>query len=59
MLQKIYTPEQIIGKLSEAEIRLVQGEPLEQSYLSLTISDQTFLGSARSLAPQDYLKLSY
>ena len=42
MPRKNFTPEQIIGKLRGAEIRLGQGETLEQACRSLAISEQTF-----------------
>jgi hypothetical protein len=38
MPRKKYTPEQIIQKLREAEIRLSQGEVLEQVCRNLAIS---------------------
>jgi putative transposase len=37
-----YTPEQIIQKLREAEIRLSQGKLIVQVCRSLAISEQTF-----------------
>jgi len=42
MPRKKYTPEQIIQKLREAEIRLGQGETLDQACRALSISEQTF-----------------
>jgi putative transposase len=42
MPRKKYTPEQIIQKLREAEIRLGQGEALDQVCRALAISEQTF-----------------
>ena len=42
MPRKTYAPEQIIQKLREAEIRLNQGEALEQVCRVLAISEQTF-----------------
>jgi putative transposase len=42
MPRKKYTSEQIIQKLREAEIRLSQGEVLEQVCRNLAISEQTF-----------------
>ena len=42
MPRKKYTPEQIIQKLREAEIRLGQGETLDQARRALSISEQTF-----------------
>ena len=42
MPRKKYTPEQIIQKLREAEIRLGQGETLDQACRALLISEQTF-----------------
>jgi len=42
MGKKRYTPEQIIGKLREAEVALVQGETAAQVCRSLGIAEQTF-----------------
>ena len=42
MPRKKYTPEQIIQKLREAEIRQGQGETLDQVCRGLAISEQTF-----------------
>jgi putative transposase len=42
MPRKKYTLEQIIQKLREAEIRLGQGEALDQVCRGLAISEQTF-----------------
>ncbi len=37
-----FTPEQIISKLREAEVRLAQGDSLPDVCRSLAISEQTF-----------------
>jgi hypothetical protein len=42
MSRKRYTPEQIIGKLREAEVALAQGETVGQVCRSLGIAEQTF-----------------
>jgi putative transposase len=42
MSKKRYTPEQIIGKLREAEVALAQGQTAAQVCRSLGISEQTF-----------------
>jgi putative transposase len=42
MGKKRYTPEQIIGKLREAEVALAQGETAAQVCRSLGIAEQTF-----------------
>jgi putative transposase len=42
MGKKRYTPEQIIGKLREAEVALAQGEPAGQVCRTLGIAEQTF-----------------
>jgi hypothetical protein len=42
MSRKKYTPEQIIQKLGEAEIRLGQGEARDQVCRGLAISERTF-----------------
>jgi putative transposase len=42
MGKKRYTPEQIIGKLREAEVALAQGETAGQVSRSLGIAEQTF-----------------
>ena len=44
MPRKNFTPEQIIGKLREAKIRLGQGETQEQACRSLAMLEQTFYG---------------
>ena len=42
MSKKRYTPEQIIGKLREAEVALAQGEMVGQVCRTLGIAEQTF-----------------
>jgi putative transposase len=42
MSRKRYTPEQIIGKLREAEVALAQGQKVAQVCRSLGIAEQTF-----------------
>ena len=42
MAKKRYTPEQIIGKLREAEVALAQGETAGQVCRTLGIAEQTF-----------------
>ena len=42
MGKKRYTPEQIIGKLREAEVALAQGETAGQVCRNLGIAEQTF-----------------
>jgi putative transposase len=42
MSRKRYTPEQIIGKLREAEVALAQGEMVGQVCRALGIAEQTF-----------------
>jgi transposase-like protein len=42
MSRKLFTPEQIIGKLREAEVALAQGETAGQVCRSLGIAEQTF-----------------
>ena len=42
MGKKRYTPEQIIGKLREAEVALAQGETAAQVCHTLGIAEQTF-----------------
>ena len=42
MSRKRYTPEQIIGKLREAEVALAQGETAAQVCRTLGIAEQTF-----------------
>jgi len=41
MSKKRYTPEQIIGKLGEAEVALAQGRTAAQACRSLGIAEQT------------------
>jgi len=42
MSKKRYTPEQIIGKLREAEVALSQGQTTGQVCRTLSIAEQTF-----------------
>jgi putative transposase len=42
MGKKRYTPEQIIGKLREAEVALAQGETAGQVCRTLGIAEQTY-----------------
>jgi putative transposase len=42
MSRKRFTPEQIIGKLREAEVALAQGQIAAQVCRSLGIAEQTF-----------------
>ncbi len=42
MPKKSFTPEEIIGKLREAEVLLGQGEPIEAVCRGLGISEQTY-----------------
>ena len=42
MSRKRYTPEQIIGKLREAEVALANGETTSQVCRTLGIAEQTF-----------------
>jgi putative transposase len=42
MSRKRYTPEQIIGKLREAEVALAQGQKVAQVCRCLGIAEQTF-----------------
>jgi hypothetical protein len=42
MARKIFTTEQIIGKLREAEVLLSQGQPLSVVCRGLEISEQTY-----------------
>ncbi len=41
MSRKRYAPEQIIGKLREAEVALAQGETAAQVWRTLGIAEQT------------------
>jgi hypothetical protein len=47
MARKRFTPEQIIGVLREAEVRLSQGEEVKGIYRSLGITEQTHYRGAR------------
>ena len=42
MPRRRYTPEEIIGKLREAEVLLSQGQPVGQVARVLAISEQTY-----------------
>ena len=42
MSRKRYTPEQIIGKLREAEVALSQGQAAAQAGRTLGVAEQTF-----------------
>jgi len=42
MAKKKYTPEQIIQKLREAEVRLSKGESVGQTCRSIGVSEQTY-----------------
>ena len=42
MARKDYTPEQAIGMLREAEVRLSQGEKIGKIYRDLGISEQSY-----------------
>jgi len=42
MPRRRYTPEEIIGKLREAEVLLSQGQPVGQVARALAISEQTY-----------------
>ncbi len=42
MNRKRFTPEQIIGKLREAEVALAQGETAAKVCRTLSIAEQTF-----------------
>ena len=42
MSRKRFTPEQIIGKLREAEVALAQGQTVMQVCRTLGIAEQTF-----------------
>ena len=48
MGQKRYTPEQIIGKLRQAEVRSAEGATVAEIVRELGITDQTTTGGARS-----------
>ena len=56
MSRKRYTPEQIIGKLREAEVSLAQGETVGQVCRTLGIAEQTFYRWRREYGG---LKLAY
>ncbi len=40
--RKHHSPEQIIGKLREAEVRLAQGQTVGQAGKAIGVSEQTF-----------------
>jgi putative transposase len=42
MSRKRFSPEQIIGMLREAEVRLSKGEKIKSLYRSLGITEQTY-----------------
>jgi transposase-like protein len=42
MGRKIYTPEQIINKLREAEIHINQGIPISEASRKIGITEQTY-----------------
>ena len=42
MSRKRFTPEQIIGKLREAEVSLAQGQTAARVCFSLSIAEQTY-----------------
>jgi transposase-like protein len=42
MGRKIFTPEQIIGKLREAEVLLSKGQSVEQMSRQLGVTEQTY-----------------
>jgi hypothetical protein len=42
MARKRFSPEQIIGMLREAEIRLSQGEKVKEIFRGLGITEQTY-----------------
>jgi len=42
MVRKIYTPEQIINKLREAEIYINQGIPIAEASRKIGITEQTY-----------------
>ncbi len=42
MPRKRFTPEQIISKLREAEVRLAQGQSMTDVCRALAVSEQTF-----------------
>ena len=49
MSRKRFTPEQIIGKLREAEVVLAQGQTTAQLCRTLGIAEQTFSIWAKSM----------
>jgi len=42
MVKKVYTPEQIVGKLREAEIHLSQGAGIAEASKKLGVTEQTY-----------------
>ena len=55
MLRKRFTPEQIVNKLREAEVRLSQGATVLAARRALEVSEQTFYGWRKDAG---HLKLS-
>ena len=50
MSRKRYTPEQIIGMLREAEVRLSQGQSVGEICRGFGVSDQSYYGWRREYA---------
>ncbi len=50
MSRKRYTPEEIIGKLREAEVRLSQGEKIGVISRALGVSAQATIAGVASMA---------
>ena len=44
MVEKAYTPEQIINKLREAEILLSQGASIVEASKKIGVTEQTYYG---------------
>ena len=42
MARKIFTPEQIIRKLREAEILIAEGMPVNQAARQIGVTEQTY-----------------
>jgi hypothetical protein len=53
MPRRRYTPEEIIGKLREAEVLLSQGQSVGQAARALAISEQTYYRPAHIAGPSD------
>jgi putative transposase len=51
MGRKKYTPEQIIEKLREAEVRLSKGEPLGKVCRNLGVCEQTYYRWRQAILP--------